>query len=210
MRRPRLLLVGDHAVVGDALGNILQWNYDVQSSARHGLELVEAVRRFRPDVIVADLDRPGLNFHDAVRQLTSVVGRDAKIVILTMNGDPEDASEAFRAGGAGYVLKHSARLELHLAIEEVLQGRSYLTSDITNRVLASLAASGERTTELTARQRTVLRLIAQGRRTIDIAAILDMPAGTIETDRDDLLTELGLGSTAELVQYAIEHGYAVH
>ena len=144
MRRPRLLLVGDHTVVGETLGNILQWNYDVQSSARHGVELVEAVRRFRPDVIVADLDTPGMNFHDAVRQLKSEAGLDAKIVFLTMNGDPEVASEAFRAGGAGYVLKHSATAELHLAIEEVLQGRSYLTSDITNRVLAALAASGER------------------------------------------------------------------
>ena len=111
---------------------------------------------------------------------------------------------------AGYVLKHSATTELHTAIQEVLQGRAYLTSHITNRVLAALAASGERTTELTSRQRDVLRLIAQGRPMKDIATILDLPPGTVETDKDDLMIELGLDSTAELVQYAIRNGFAVH
>ena len=210
MRRTKLLLVGDHGMVAEALGKLVQGNYDVVGNARDGGELVEAARRFRPDVIVADIDMPGGSLLEALRQLKTVEHIDAKIVFLTMHGDPELAAEAFRAGGAGYVLKHLATAELHTAIQEVLQGRAYLTAHITNRVLAALAASGERTTELTARQRDVLRLIAQGRPMKQIATILDLPAVTVETDKDDLMTELGLESTAELVQYAIKNGYAVH
>jgi len=210
MRRTRLLLVGDNGIVVEALGKLVMWNYDVVGNARDGVELVEAARRCRPDVIVADIDMPGGSLFEALQQLKTVDRIDAKIVFLTMHGDPELAAEAFRAGGAAYVLKHSATTELHTAIQEVLQGRAYLTSHITNRVLAALAASGERTTELTARQRDVLRLIAQGRPMEDIATILHLPAGTVENDKDDLMTELGLDSTAELVQYAIRNGFAVH
>jgi len=210
MRRTKLLLVGDHGIVVEALSNLVQWNYDVVGTARDGDELVEAARRFRPDVIVADIDMPGASLLEALQQLKSVERIDAKIVFLTMHGDPERAAEAFRAGGAGYVLKHSATAELHTAIQEVLQGRSYLTSYITNSVLAALAWTGERQTELTARQRDVLRLIGQGRRIPEIAAILDLPPGTVETEKEDIMHELGLESTAELVQYAIKNGFAVH
>jgi len=210
MRRTKLLLVGDQGIVVEALGNLARWNYDVVGTARDCVELVEAARRYRPDVIVADIDMPGLGLVETLRQLKAADQLDAKIVFLTVHGDPEMAAEAFRAGGAGYVLKHSATAELHTAIQEVLQGRPYLTSHITNGVFAALASSGERTTELTARQRAVLRLIAQGRPMPAIARILNVPPGTVETDQDELMHELGLESPAELVQYAIKQGFAVH
>jgi DNA-binding NarL/FixJ family response regulator len=210
MRRTRLLLVGDHDIVVEALRHLAGWNYDVVGTARDGLELVEAARRFRPDVVIADIDMPGVSLLEAVRQWKIDDPTAAKIVFMTMHSDPELASEAFSAGCAGYVLKHAATTELHTAIQEVLQDRAYLTSYITNRVLAALAASGERSTELTSRQRDVLRLIAQGRRMNDIATILDLPTWTVETDKDDLMIELGLDSTAELVQYAIRNGFAAH
>ena len=210
MRRTKLLLVGDQGIVVEALRSLAPWDYDVVGTARDGVELVEAARRYSPDVIVADIDMPGVSLVETLQQLKSIGRIDAKIVFLTMEGDPELAAEAFRAGGAGYVLKHSASAELHTAIQEVLQGRAYLTAHIANRVLAALAASGERTIELTARQRDVLRLIAQGRPMKEIATILDLPAVTVETDKDELMIELGLESTAELVQYAIKNGFAVH
>jgi DNA-binding NarL/FixJ family response regulator len=210
MRRTRLLLVGDHGIVVQALRTLIQWNYDVVGTASDGLELIEAARRFRPDVIVADIDMPGGSLLEALRQVKTVERIDAKIVFLTMHGDPELAEEAFRAGGAGYVLKHSATAELHTAIQEVLQGRSYLTSHITNGLFAALASSGERPAALTARQRDVLRLTAQGRRMTDIAAILDLPTHTVEAEKDEMMDELALESHAELARYAIKHGFAVH
>jgi DNA-binding NarL/FixJ family response regulator len=188
----------------------VQWNYDVVGTTHDEVELAQEVRRCRPDVLVADVDVPGMNFHEAVRRLTSVDRLGAKMVFLTMHADPELAEEAFRAGGAGYVLKQSARSELHLAIQEVLEGRSYLASHITNRVFAALASSGMRRVDLTRRQRELLRLTAQGRRDQDIAAILNVPAWALEAEREKVLDDLGLESGADVSRYAIDNGLAVH
>jgi DNA-binding NarL/FixJ family response regulator len=210
MRRVRLLLLGDQGLAVQALGSLVHWHYDVAGTARHGQELVEALPYCRPDVIVADVDSLGVSFSDALALLKAVDRKDAKIVVLTMHGDPELAEEAFRAGGSGYVLKHSAAFELHTAIQEVLQGRSYLASHITNRLFAALASSGARPADLTASQRDVLRLSAQGRRVPDIAAILDVPAPAVAPARDEMMDELDLESVEDLSRYAIEHGLAVH
>jgi DNA-binding NarL/FixJ family response regulator len=210
MRRVRLLLLGDQGLAVRALGSLLHWHYDVVGTARDGQELVEALPCSRPDVIVADVDSVGVSFHDALGLLKGIDRKDAKIVVLTMHGDPELAEEAFRAGGSGYVLKHSAAFELHTAIQEVLQGRSYLASHITNRLFAALASSGARPADLTASQRDVLRLSAQGRRVPDIAAILDVPAPAVAAARDEMMDELDLESVEDLSRYAIEHGLAVH
>src|SRR5687767_11376803 len=210
MRRVRLLLLGDQGLAVQALGSLVHWHYDVAGTVRDGQELVEALRCSRPDVIVADVDSLGLSFRDALGLLKAIDRKDAKIVVLTMHGDPELAEEAFRAGGSGYVLKHSAAFELHTAIQEVLQGRSYLTSHITNRLFAALASSGDRAADLTASQRDVLRLTAQGRRVRDIAAILDVPALAVAAACDELMDDLDLESVEDISRYAIEHGFAVH
>jgi DNA-binding NarL/FixJ family response regulator len=210
MRRVRLLLLGDQGLAVRALGSLVHWHYDVVGTARDGQELVEALPCSRPDVIVADLDLLGASFRDALGHLKGIDRKDVKIVVLTMHGDPELAEEAFRAGGSGYVLKHSAAFELHTAIQEVLQGRSYLASHITNRLFAALASSAARPADLTASQRDVLRLSAQGRRVPDIAAILDVPAPAVAAARDEMMDELDLESVEDLSRYAIEHGLAVH
>lgn len=211
MRRPRLLLADNHGIVVEALGSLLQRDYDVVGTAREGVELVEAARRLRPDVIVADMDMPGLSGLEALRRLKTVEKIEAKIVFLTVHGEPELAAEAFEAGGAGYVLKHSATDELHTAIQEVLQGRAYLTSRITMGVLAALASSWtEPSTRLTTLERQVLRFIAAGRRLEEIAAILGLSTDSVETCTEDMAQELGLESTADFVRYAIEHGLVAH
>jgi DNA-binding NarL/FixJ family response regulator len=209
MGRTRLLLAGDPGIALGALGNLVHWYYDV-AIARHGLELAEALHGSRPDVIVADIDIPGVAAPEVLRQLRGIGRTGARVVFLSMHGDPEVAEEAFRAGGAGYVLKQSAAAELHTAIQEVLQGRSYLASYITNRLFAALASSGERAPELTARQRDVVRLTAQGRRVQDIAAVLDRPSPAIEAERDEIMDDLDLESSADVSRYAILHGLAVH
>jgi len=210
MRRVRLLLLGDQELAVRALGSLVHWHYDVVGTARDGQDLVEALPCSRPDVVVADVDLLGVSFRDALRHLKGIDRKDVKIVVLTMHGDPELAEEAFRAGGSGYVLKHSAAFELHTAIQEVLQGRSYLTSHITNRLFAALASSGDRPADLTASQRDVLRLTAQGRRVRDIAAILDVPVPAVAAARDEILDDLDLESVEDISRYAIERGLAVH
>jgi DNA-binding NarL/FixJ family response regulator len=117
------------------------------------------------------------------------------------------ATEAFRAGAAGYLLKHSAGEELITAIHEVLQGRAYLTPLITREVMASVAspAALRPRVRLTSRQRDVLRLIADGKRMKEIAAILNLSRRTVETYKYEMMQALNVRTTAELIHYAIRH-----
>ena len=137
-RRTRLVLADDHLGIATALGQLLERDYDVVATVRDGLELVEVAIRLRPEVIVADMNMPSLSGLDALRRLQRQEIR-VKFVLLTTDGDPALAAETFRAGGSAYLLKHSATEELHTAIEEVLQGRRYLTPQIANGVIAALA-----------------------------------------------------------------------
>ncbi len=136
MARPRIVLADDHGVIMQALGDLLDRDYDIVAAVRDGLELVDAARRLRPDVIVADMNMPRLSGLDALRQLTSEA-IESRFVFLTMDGDPALAAEAFRTGAAAYLLKHSATEELHVAIQEVLQGRSYVSPRLSGAVTAA-------------------------------------------------------------------------
>jgi DNA-binding NarL/FixJ family response regulator len=139
-RRVRLILADDHVGIVNALGQLLERDYDVVATVRDGLELVEVAMRLRPDVIVADMNMPTLSGLDALRRLKSQ-HVDSRFVLLTTDGDPALAAETFRAGGAAYLLKHSAAEELHAAIQEVLRGRLYLTPRIVKGVIAALASA---------------------------------------------------------------------
>ncbi len=205
--KPRLLLADDHEVVVEGLRRILEPHCDLVGAVGDGRALLEAAEKLRPDVIVTDIAMPLLNGLDAVRQLRK---RDirAQIIFLTMHADSDLATEAFRAGASGYVLKSSAGRELITAIEAVLDGRVYLTPSIQQTVLdAFMRAGGEpgkASIELTQRQREVLQLIAEGLTMKEIASTLDISARTVESHKYDLMQKLGLKTTAELIQYAIK------
>jgi two-component system, NarL family, response regulator NreC len=149
---------------------------------------------------------PVLSGLDALRQLKAE-GSDAKVIFLTMHADAQLATEAIRAGAYGYLLKHSAGEELITAIQEVLQGRVYLTPLITRDVLTVLidAPAAGPAVKLTARQREVLRLIVQGRTMKQIAATLQISIRTVETHKYEMMQALGVQTTAELIQHAFEH-----
>jgi DNA-binding NarL/FixJ family response regulator len=202
MRRATVLLADDHAIVTDGLFSLLKEQFDVVGAVANGHQLVSEATRLRPDVIVADISMPQLSGLEALRQLKAK-RIDAKIIFLTMHADADIAAEALRAGAAGYVLKYSAGEELLTAIEQVLQGRTYLTPLIIRDVVTSLTGT-DGVVELTGRQREVLRLIVEGRRTKEIAAILKLSPRTVETHKYELTRVLGVQSTAELVRYAIE------
>jgi DNA-binding NarL/FixJ family response regulator len=203
-RRPKVLLADDHAIVTEGLATLLKDYFDLVGIVGNGSEMIDAARQLRPDVIVADIAMPVLSGLQALRQLKAAKN-GAKVIFLTMHADPELATEAFRAGASGYVLKHSAGEELITAIREVLQGRIYLTPLITKDVITALTAP-KPAVNLTPRQREVLRLIAEGRRMKEIAAILDLSTRTVETHKYEMMRSLGVESTAELVRYAIQIG----
>ena len=204
MRRPTVLIADDHAIVKEGLVSLLkEHNFDVVGAVGDGHLLLDEAKRLRPDVIVTDISMPGLSGLDVLNRLNSE-RLSSKIIVLTMHNDAELATQAIRAGASGFLLKHSAGEELLNAIEQVLQGRVYLTPAMTRDVMARMAVPASEP-KLTARQRDVLRLILKGQRMKEIAAALDLSPRTVETHKYDMMEALGVNSTTELVRYAIEH-----
>ncbi|HEY2853319.1 MAG TPA: response regulator transcription factor [Gemmatimonadaceae bacterium] len=204
MDRPTLLLADDHIIVADGLRSLLKDEFDLVGSVADGPSLVDAAARLRPDVIVSDLAMPGLDALGVLRRLAPM-NLPSRVVVLTMHADAHLATEAFRLGAWGYVLKNSAGEELIIAIREVLAGRAYLTPLISRDEIASLDGIAPRTVRPTVRQRQVLHLIAEGKRMKEIAAILHLSPRTVESHKYEMMESLGLRSTAELIQYALRN-----
>lgn len=204
MRRPTVLIADDHTILTDGLVKLLAGRFDVVATVADGAALVAAGERLRPDVIVTDVSMPVISGLDALERLRKR-GVVSKFVILTMHADAAVAARAIRGGASAFLLKQSAGDELMGAIDEVLNGRTYLTPAITRDVLAAFERSSDEAGEvrLTPRQRDVLRLIVDGRRMKEIAAILNLSTRTVETHKYEMMRSLGVQSTAELVRLAI-------
>ncbi|MEQ1562258.1 MAG: response regulator transcription factor [Nitrospiraceae bacterium] len=211
MKRPRVLMADDHSLILAGLRKLVEADCDVVGTVEDGRSLVEAAQRLRPDLILLDISMPLLNGLEAARQLRTLVP-DCKLIFLTMHASPTYATEAFQIGASGYLLKRSAASELGLAIKAVLQGQQYLTPLLTKDVLESVLkpSTGKRAEPvsgvLTARQREVLQLVAEGKGTKDIATILDVSVKTVEFHKSRLMQQLDLHTTADLTKYAITHG----
>jgi DNA-binding NarL/FixJ family response regulator len=204
MRRAWVLLADDHAIVAQGIAALLRDEFDLVGTVGDGKELVEAARRLRPDVVVADISMPVRDGLDALRGLKAD-GLTPKVIFLTMHAEPRLAAEALRAGACGYLLKQSAGEELITAIREVLQGRVYLTPRIAGQVLATVAEGEAKPgRKLTPRQGEVLRLVADGRTMKQIAATLRLSPRTVEGYKYEMMEALGLQTTAELIRYALE------
>ena len=206
-RRPTILIADDHTIVAEGLVKLLSRRFDVVATVADGTALVEAAERFRPDIIIADLEMPSLSGLEALERLKKR-GVASKFVILTMHKEASVAARAMRAGASAFLLKHSAGNELIDAIDEVLDGRTYLSPAVTKDILAALDEGRGDKIELTRRQRDVLRLIVEGRRMKEIAAILDLSARTVETHKYEMMRVLGVQSTAELVALAVKRDLA--
>jgi DNA-binding NarL/FixJ family response regulator len=204
MGRPRVLLADDHALILGAFERLLSDEYEIVGQVTDGRALVAAAEALTPDVVVVDISMPVLNGLEAGRQIKQKVP-DVKLVFLTMNEDPDLAAEAFRAGASGYLLKRSAASELAAAIREVSQGRSYVTPLITAGLVGSLQHPDDRAParELTARQREVLQLLAEGRSMKEVANVLNVTPRTVAFHKYRMMEQLNVKSTAELVQYAV-------
>lgn len=206
MNLPRVLLADDHALLLDAFAKLLSDEFDVVGSFSDGRALVAAVSQLNPAVVVLDVTMPLLNGLDAARQIRQKAPA-VRIVFVTMNEDPVVAADAFRAGASAYLLKRSAGAELITAIKEVLQGRSYITPLITDDLLSTfMKGETERDApQLSARQREILQLLAEGRSMKEVAAVLNLAARTVAFHKYRMMEQLGVKSTAELVQYAVRN-----
>ncbi len=206
MRRPRVILADDHAIVADALAAYLREACDLVAQVRGGRDLVAAAEKHRPDLVIADMSMPDLSGLEAMRKLRGA-GSTAKFIFLTMHEDPHLAGEALRAGASGYLVKTSAGEDLLKAVAEVMRGGVYLTAAIAREALDAVASPGSSPLDkLTLRQREVLRLVAAGRSMKEIAAALGLSPRTVETHKYEMMRSLGVETNAELIQFAIRSG----
>lgn len=211
MTRPRILMADDHSLVLAGLRKLVEGEGEVVGTVEDGRALVEEAQKLRPDIILLDISMPLLNGLDAARQLTKLVP-EAKLIFLTMHATPTYATEAFKAGASGYLIKRSAASELKQAIQAVIRGQHYMTPLITKDVLAATLHHPEGQMRqrpvamLTPRQREVLQLVAEGKSTKAIATLLHISVKTVEFHKARVMELLDLHSTADLTKYAVAEG----
>lgn len=208
MRRPRVLLADDHTLLLAAFQKLLEPGCEVVGAVGDGRALLELAPQLDPDIIVLDIAMPLLNGLDAGQQLKQMMP-GVKLIYLTVNEDPEFAAEALRLGASGYLLKGSAASELFEAIREVDRGRTYVTPLIAgamDRASARNATGRKASNALTSRQREVIQLLAEGRSMREVADILNVKPRTVAYHKYRIMSELGLETNADLIQYAIRQG----
>jgi DNA-binding NarL/FixJ family response regulator len=206
MSKPRIIIADDHTMLVEALEKLVSPECEVVAKVADGRALLQAVAELHPDVVVLDLSMPLLNGLDAARQIKQT-HPSVRLVFVTMNEDPELAAQAFRMGGAAYLLKRSAGSELLTAIREAMRHRSYVTPLVTEGMLESLmhANATTPTPQLTARQREVLQLLAEGKSMKEVASILNVAPRTVAFHKYRMMEQLKIKTNAELIQYAIRH-----
>ena len=207
----RVLLADDHALVRSGIRMILQTLDGVQvvADAQDGRAAIELVEALRPDIALLDISMPGLNGIETAARIRSRFPQ-TRVVILSMQAGEEYVSQALRAGASGYLLKDATPMELDLALRAVARGETYLSPRISGVVVEKYLRSAELAAgpldAITPRQREILRLIAEGHSTKQMAALLDVSIKTVETHRALLMARLGIHDIAGLVRFAVRVG----
>ncbi len=212
VRKSRVLMADDHSILLAGVRKLIEDQCEVVETVEDGRALLEAAGRVKPELILLDISMPLLNGLEAARQLKKALP-ETKLLFLTMHASPRYATEAFKAGAHGFLLKQSAVSELPQAIEAVLQGKHYLTPSIVKPVIDQALNAKvipdikEGVAELTPRQREILQLIGEGKGTKEIATMLNVSVKTVQFHKACLMQELDIHTTAELMRYAIGHGF---
>lgn len=210
--KTKILLADDHRLLLDGLTRLFEGspNLEVVGVATSGLEAVELAGKLSPDLILLDISMPDLNGIDCIRRILETQPQ-TKILMLSMHSDRRFINEALKLGAKGYLLKDAAFQEVGEAIRAVLNDEIFLSQAVRDVVLGDYIRRLQNTessafSNLSGREREVLQLIAEGKGTKDIAAILHVSVKTIESHRKQIMDKLGLHSIAELTKYAIREG----
>ena len=208
----RLVIADDHKLFRLGLKQLLnkQPGIKILGEAATGFEAVIATKELQPDIVLMDISMPELNGIEATRRIVEA-GSGAHVIILSMHADRRYISEALRAGARGYLLKDSATEEVMRAIHKVMRGLFYLSLKINEQVIAEFVQLAQPDAQsafnvLSAREREVLQLVAEGKSTREIADKLNLSGKTIETHRMHIMEKLDLHNVAELTKYAIKEG----
>lgn len=215
MTRYRIVLADDHVLVRQGLRRILEEKADLEviGEANDGLELLELLNRIKPDLVILDIFMPNLRGIEAIYEIKKIYP-DMKVLILTMNKDKEYLYLALSEGAKGYLLKEDADKELFSAIEKVRNGKTYISPFFSDGVVDDLVQVGKGDTKtifetdpLTNREREVLKLIAEGKSSKEIANALFISIFTVNNHRASIMEKLNLKKATDLVKYAIRKGY---
>jgi two-component system, NarL family, response regulator NreC len=203
----RIVLADDHVLVRQGLSSLLEREkFQVVAEASDGQEVIRLAEQFHPDIAVIDISMPTLNGIDAARELTRCCPK-TKTILLTQHDEEQYIHEALQAGIRGYVLKSQVAKELVHAIQQVSRGGFYLSPGVSQAVVEAYRTRVERPADpLSSRERQVLQLIAEGRSTKDVAALLGISLKTAESHRSRLMQKLDIHETASLVRYAVRRG----
>ncbi len=208
----RILLADDHTLFRDGLHNLFsqQPDMEVVGQASDGVEAARLACELEPDVVLMDVTMPGLNGFEATRRIHEQCPR-VKVLILSMHADLRFVTESLHAGACGYLLKESAFPQLVRAIGSAMAGQMVFSPTISEALARDYARrvgheGGSAFVVLSAREREVLQLLAEGRATRDIAAELNVSIKTVETHRRQIMQKLDIHSVAELTKYAIREG----
>lgn len=215
-KKVRILVADDHEVVRHGVKNLIESeeDFEVVAEAVCGRDAVELCEKKKPDIAVLDLGMPGLNGMEATRQIRKV-RPETKILIFTMHETERLVQEVFQAGAQGYVLKSDAGKHLIHALRTILLGQHFFSSKVTEVIFEGflrsasggevLPVAGEESMRLTAREREIVQLLAEGKSNKEVATVLGISVKTAETHRATLMRKLSLHNLSDIVRYAIRN-----
>jgi DNA-binding NarL/FixJ family response regulator len=204
-----VFLADDHALLREGLASLLaaQPDFRVVGTAAEGRAAVRQVVQLQPEVVILDIAMPQMNGIEAAREIRERAPR-AKVIMLSMHSSAEHVFHAFEAGALAYVLKESAAKDIIGAVRAVHLGRRYL-SPALNETMAEVLSHGATDSplsRLSGRERQVLQLVAEGRSSAQIAALVHLSPKSVDTYRSRVMQKLQIGDVAGLVKFAIQHG----
>jgi len=214
MQKLRILLADDHDVVRRGLRSLVeaQAGWEVCGEAATGREAVEKAGRLKPNVVIMDITMPELNGLEATRQIRKAVP-ETQVLVLTVHESEELLAEALRAGAHGCMLKSDAGRELVSAIEALSQGKPFFTSKVAGILLSGqrgFAWSSDTVDfagpHLSAREREVVQLLAEGKSNKEVATLLNLSVKTVQAHRANIMRKLNLHSLGQLIHYALRNG----
>jgi DNA-binding NarL/FixJ family response regulator len=209
----RIFIVEDHRLFREGLKSMLNKRDDTEivGEAEDGLEAIRRIRKAKPDLVLLDLSMPKMGGISVMKEVKRELP-ETQILALTIHESDQYVLEAFEAGADGYCIKDASRKELMLAIDSVLEGKTYISSGISEQVLEGYLSGRKKLKKntrwetITQREREVLKLLAEGHTNKDISGFLHISIKTVEKHRANLIGKLDLHNIAQLTAYAIENG----
>jgi len=203
----RIVLADDHVMFREGIRKIIERIEDtvITGEVNDGLELLELLKQSCPDLVILDISMPNLRGLEAIREIKRHYPQ-VRVLVLTMHRKKEFIRQALADGAEGFLLKEDPSGELILAVQALKKGEKYLSRLISGDVIR-LTLEQDQTDLLTMREREVLTLLAEGKKTQEIAAALFISVNTVRRHRYNIMEKLNLNSLADLVKYAISQGY---